>query len=154
MKIFPISMLASRIIFLIALGTVHRYGHNVGFVGDVQRSCSNHPNIAFRFFNRAHPSPKVVRFLVWAVALTPTGTCFRSRAFRKRHLENILLSHFWEIGFWSLNYKISTEDVQSLILLVFAWNEAFRGLLAIFILYNQLMIYILATLHCVRFSWL
>ena len=43
----------------------------------------------------SHPSPTVVRFLVWTVALTPMGTYFRSRRFRKMHLENILPSPFW-----------------------------------------------------------
>ena len=43
----------------------------------------------------SHLSPTVVRFLVWTVALTPMGTYFRSRRFRKMHLENILPSPFW-----------------------------------------------------------
>ena len=48
-----------------------------------------------RSASSAHPSPTVVRFLVWTVALTPMGTYFRSRRFRKMHLENILPSPFW-----------------------------------------------------------
>ena len=59
--------------------------------------------LAFRTLNRqkiclrpSHPSPTAVRFSVCAMALTPMGTWFRSRAFRKMHLENILPSHFWD----------------------------------------------------------
>ena len=46
----------------------------------------------------SHPSRVVVRILVWAVALTPMGTFFRLRRLRKKHLENILPSRFWERG--------------------------------------------------------
>ena len=90
----------------------------------------------------AHPSPTAVRFSVCAMALTPMGTWFRSRAFRKMHLENILPSYFGDIKgqrafknkichisgvYWPILFKICVQVAKRLRLMVSNMAFAIEG---------------------------
>ena len=98
--------------------------------------------VLFVMLHKAHPSPTAVRFLVWAMALTPMGTWFRSRAFRKMHLENILPSHFWDFKsqkafkikichisgvFWPILFKICVQVAKRSRLTVCYMAFAIKG---------------------------